>query len=189
MEVVTEREKLPLAMEDGLRIEAAAWKGEAGTAIANDEQVKCFYGRIAERAADNATLRLLFLTVGKKRIACAYCLRRGSTLYLLKSGYDPAYSPYSPFNALLLLAVEAAYRDGQRVIDLLGDEVPWKHDWTNEAVGRHWLFLFRDTLRARLVYYVKFVILPVLKRLHVLAPTDQGHSFSPHTSKLGRARS
>ena len=36
VEVITEKERVREAMQDGLRIEAAAWKGERGTAIASD---------------------------------------------------------------------------------------------------------------------------------------------------------
>lgn len=175
MEVVTDLAQLPSAMEDGLRIEAAAWKGDAGTAIASHERVKRFYELLADRAARSETLRLLFLKVDDKRIACCYCLRHGDTLYLLKSGYDPAYAHHSPSNALLFLTVEAAFQDGLSVIDLLGNEAPWKHEWTDAAVERRWLFVYRNTLRAQLIYYLKFVILPRLKLQRVFAAPGEGH--------------
>src|SRR5262249_32830409 len=52
VEVITERDRVREAMQDGLRIEAAAWKGESGTAIASDPAVTEFYMQLAEREAD-----------------------------------------------------------------------------------------------------------------------------------------
>ena len=48
-------------LEDGLRLEAAAWKGGAGTAILADPAVSRFYRLFAERAAERGWLRLNFL--------------------------------------------------------------------------------------------------------------------------------
>jgi CelD/BcsL family acetyltransferase involved in cellulose biosynthesis len=124
-----------------------------------------FYFQLAERAAQSKALNLLFLKVDGKRIAFAYCLRQGSTLYLLKTGYDPEYAEHSPFNVLMLLAVEAVSRDGIETFDLLGSEDPWKAAWTPLRTERLWLFLYRNTLPALIIYCIKVVTLPWLKRL------------------------
>jgi CelD/BcsL family acetyltransferase involved in cellulose biosynthesis len=165
IEVVGDLAGLPEALQDGLRIESAAWKGAAGTAIASDEAVRRFYLQIAERAAQSKALKLVFLEVGGKRIAFAYCLRQGSTLYLLKTGYDPEYAEHSPFNVLMLLAVEAACRDGIETFDLLGSADPWKVAWTRLRTERLWLFLYRNTLAALVIYGIKVMALPRLKRV------------------------
>jgi CelD/BcsL family acetyltransferase involved in cellulose biosynthesis len=164
LEVVGAPADVERAFEDGLRNEAASWKGKAGTAIALHEDLKRFYLTIAERAARSGTLSLLFLNVAGQRIAFAYCLRHGRALYVLKTGYDPAYAPQSPFHVLMYLAIEAAYRDGLEAIDLLGCEEPWKRLWTETAIARHWLFLHRRTARSLVIYYLKFVILPWLRQ-------------------------
>lgn len=165
IEVVGDVVGLPAALQDGLRIESAAWKGAAGTAIASDADVKRFYFQIAERAAQSKALNLLFLKVDGKRIAFAYCLRQGSTLYLLKTGYDPEYAEHSPFNVLMLMTIEAVFRDGIETFDLLGSEDPWKAAWTPLRTERLWLFLYRNTLPALIIYCIKVLTLPWLKRL------------------------
>jgi CelD/BcsL family acetyltransferase involved in cellulose biosynthesis len=164
LEVVDDIAELPEALQDGMRIEAAAWKGAAGTAIASDANVRRFYFQIAERAAQSKALSLLFLKVGGKRIAFAYCLRQGRTLYLLKTGYDPEYAEHSPFNVLMMLTIEAAFREGIQTFDLLGSEDPWKVAWTPLRTERLWLFLYRGTLSALTIYLIKVVMLPRLKR-------------------------
>jgi CelD/BcsL family acetyltransferase involved in cellulose biosynthesis len=182
MDVVTDGERLASALEDGLRIEAASWKGEAGTAIARNADLERFYGLIAERAAASKTLDLLFLKVGDKRIAFGYCLRRGRTIYLLKTGYDPEYAACSPFNALLFFAIESAFHEGLTAIDLLGCDEPWKAAWTDERTERRWLFLYRNTVSAAAIYYMKFVILPWLKRRHSNSAIGEGRGHSEQTA-------
>jgi len=160
LEVVSSAEQVVEALEEGLRIEVSSWKGEAGTAIGLHSDLKCFYKLVAERAARAGTLCLLFLRVGEKRIAFGYCLRQGRKLYLLKTGYDPQYANHSPFNILLLLAIEAACRDGLEAIDLLGEDEPWKRFWTDELIERRWFFLHGNSLRAQLIFLLKFVVVP-----------------------------
>jgi CelD/BcsL family acetyltransferase involved in cellulose biosynthesis len=165
LEVVGDDEHLECALRDGMRLEAAGWKGEAGTAIALHEDLRRFYAQVAESAARAGSLRLLFLKIGERRVAFGYCVRQGRALYLLKSGYDPEYAACSPFKVLLLLAIEAAAREGIEVIDLLGCDDPWKRAWTDQLVERRWLFLFRRSLRAQLVYFAKIVAAPWLRRV------------------------
>jgi CelD/BcsL family acetyltransferase involved in cellulose biosynthesis len=166
LEVVDAEARLPCALADALRIEAAGWKGKAGTAIACNEDLVRFYTRIGERAARSGTLCLMFLVVGGKRVAFAYCVRQGRTLYLLKTGYDPEYAPYAPFKLLLLRAIEACCREGLAAFDLLGDDEAWKREWTSDRIGRRWLFLCRNSGPAFAVHCVKFAILPWIRRRH-----------------------
>ena len=165
IEVITNREAVDQAMQDGLRIEAAAWKGRQGTAIASDPAATAFYVRLAKRLADRGQLRLTFLRAGGKRIALNYILQNRKKLYAVKIGYDPDYRTYSPGNMLLNLVLKDACRDGIEEFDLLGGDDKWKFEWTNETRDHRWLFLFRNRLRPRLLHYLKFGVVPAWKRL------------------------
>lgn len=186
LDSIADLEGLAGALQDGLRIEAAAWKGEAGTAISRSTNLERFYALIAERAARSATLRLLFLKVGEKRVAFGYCLLRGRTLYLLKTGYDPEFATYSPFHTLMYLTIESAFREGLEAFDLLGCDEPWKREWTDKATERRWLFLYRNTIAARFIHALKFVILPWLKRtrLYTALREDHGRPVLAPAAKL-----
>jgi CelD/BcsL family acetyltransferase involved in cellulose biosynthesis len=83
---------------------------------------------------------------------------------MLKTGYDPEYADYSPFNCLLFSTIELAYSEGFETIDLLGCDEPWKRVWTDQTIERRWLFLHRNTIRGLAIYYWKFVVLPRWKR-------------------------
>ncbi len=163
VEVVTRPDQIREAMKDGLRIEAAAWKGELGTAIISDPLVAEFYIQLAQREAELGRVRLTFLRVDGKRIAFNYLLQCGKKLYGVKIGYDPAYHMFSPGNMLLNLILQQACAEGIEEYDFLGADEEWKFEWTNRIREHRWLFLFKNNLRARFLHSLKFRLVPAAK--------------------------
>lgn len=164
MEILSHGEQLQGALEEGLRIEAAAWKGKAGSAISSRAELRHFYKSLAERAAQRGWLRLHFLNVNGQRIAFAYSLCYENKLYVLKIGYDPSFAPYSPCNLLTYMALGNAFEVGLAEYDILGVDDKWKLDWTKEVRPHCWMFVFSDGLRARVLHWAKFQLIPRLKQ-------------------------
>jgi CelD/BcsL family acetyltransferase involved in cellulose biosynthesis len=164
MEVIESRSAVAAAMADGLKIEAAAWKGRAGTAIISDSAVQQFYLKFAEQAADLGWLKLTFLRVNGKRIAFHYILDTGGIVYGMKMGYDPEYNTYAPGHTLLTLILQYACDNGRREFDFLGTDDAWKMVWTKETRTQPWLFLFRDGVKGRLLHRLKFSVIPAVRR-------------------------
>jgi CelD/BcsL family acetyltransferase involved in cellulose biosynthesis len=106
----------------------------------------------------------MFLTVGGRRIATSYGAVYDRRLFLFKTGYDPEYATGSPFKVLTCFAIQAAYAEGLREVDFLGDSEPWKLEWTPTSRAHDWLFVFSGTKRARLLHSLKFHVVPELKR-------------------------
>jgi CelD/BcsL family acetyltransferase involved in cellulose biosynthesis len=163
METIATADGLPQALEDGYRIEAAAWKGDAQTAIQCDPQLARFYSKIAAIAAEKGWLRLHFLTVNGRRIAFDYSLVYGRKFYLLKAGYDPEFFPYSPFNLLCDKTIAASFEEGLVEYDFLGADAEWKMKWTTTTRPHLWLFVFSKGFRTRLLHWAKFRIAPSLR--------------------------
>jgi CelD/BcsL family acetyltransferase involved in cellulose biosynthesis len=164
METIDSEQRLAQALEDGLRIEAAAWKGAAGTAISSRPALTRFYELLARRAAERGWLRLHFLNAGRDRIAFDYSLCYRNRMYLLKLGYEPAYSPLSPSNLLLQFAMESSFEEGLDEYDFLGDAMDWKRCWTSLTRTHRWLYVFGDSFKARLAHAAKFHLAPLLKQ-------------------------
>ncbi|OLC49680.1 MAG: hypothetical protein AUH43_07190 [Acidobacteria bacterium 13_1_40CM_65_14] len=164
LETVIDGAALLGAREDAFRLEASGWKAEAGTSIDSDPAVHRFYALLAERASQHRWLHLLFLTVNGERIATSYGARYGNRLFLFKTGYDPAHAQCSPFKLLIYFAVRHAFAEGLTEVDFLGDAEPWKLEWTPTTRAHHWLFVFANTSRARVLHHAKFRLAPVLKR-------------------------
>src|SRR5438128_197282 len=95
----------------------------------------------------------------------SYAVRCSNKLYLLKPGYDPRYARYSPSNLLCHLVLQDGFHDGLAEYNFLGGEEPWKLEWTKDTRPHHWLFIFSDGLRARLLHYAKFHVVPRVKRM------------------------
>ena len=164
LEILADRAAIEAACADAWRLEASGWKDQEGTSICSDASVQTFYTLLAERAADRGWLRLLFLTVGGKRIAVSYSAIYDDRLFLFKTGYDREFHTCSPFKLLTYFAAQEGYARGLREIDFLGDTEPWKQEWTEAARGHDWLFIFSNTRRARLLHSIKFQMAPEIKK-------------------------
>jgi CelD/BcsL family acetyltransferase involved in cellulose biosynthesis len=164
LEILDAAAPIASAAEDALRLEASGWKDKAGTSITSDPSVHRFYSLLAQRAAEGGWLRLMFLTVGGRRIATSYGSCFDGRLFLFKTGYDPEYASCAPFKLLTYFAIERAFAEGLREIDFLGDAEPWKLEWTSSSRVHEWLYAFPHTIRARLVHSLKFQVVPEIKR-------------------------
>lgn len=165
VETIASHENLSEALEAGLQLEAAAWKGEAGTAISSDPDVSRFYSTLALRAADRGWMRLHFLQAGPQRVAFDFSLEYKNRIHLLKIGYDPAYAPYSPSNLLVSMVLQELFaRDDVKEYDFLGESGDWKLQWTKLSRSHYWLFVFSCTFKGRLLHLIKSQLVPLLKR-------------------------
>lgn len=168
VEEVTAPDRVAAALKDGFRLEAAAWKGRAGSAINSRPELRRFYTRLAEVAAEGGWLRLQFLTVNGWRIAFDYSLGWEGKLYLLKPGYEPAYAPYSPSQLLCYLALQNAFASGLAEYDFLGDSDDWKLDWAKDSRPHCWLYVFPNRLRPTLLHAAKFRLPPAKFRTRAM---------------------
>ena len=180
------------ALADVFRLEASGWKLREGTAILSRPEVQRFYTLFAQRAAARGWLRLQFLTVGGQRIATSFSLVYGRRLFLCKTGYDPAFDTCSPFKVLTSFATEQAYQQGLAEVDFLGDTEPWKLEWTSAVRSHDWLYVFSNTARARLVYPLKFRVIPTLHRAlstqHAAPSTEHPAPSTQHPAPSAQHR-
>lgn len=167
----TVKEATPQALQEGLQLEEAAWKGVAGTAISGDPQVRAFYENFARRAAEKQWLQLNFLRAGGQRLAFDYSLDYNNQTFLLKLGYDPAVSALSPSNLLLSMTLERAFERGQTEYDFLGEQADWKSCWARDSRPNYWLYIFASSFKGRWLHFVKFRVIPNLRCLAVDART------------------
>jgi CelD/BcsL family acetyltransferase involved in cellulose biosynthesis len=148
------------ALDELFAIEAAAWKGEAGTAIACEARLRRFYTTLARLAARRAQLTLAFVRAGGRRIAGAFCLEDARTLYLLKPGYLPDVARYSPGQLLTqAIALDARARGLARV-DLLGHESDWKRKWTRDVTPHVTMTIYAPTPAGRARWVLREVARP-----------------------------
>jgi CelD/BcsL family acetyltransferase involved in cellulose biosynthesis len=160
LEILTSSASHRAPLAEGLKLEAAGWKGRSGTAILSDPTDRKFYELLAGRLAASGLLRLIFLKVAAKRIAFAYAIEYQRKLYVLKLGYDPEFSKYSPYNVLCYLLFRNLFSRGLERYEFLGAATDWKLNWTSDVRPHYWLYVFPARARTRLLHQVKFSLLP-----------------------------
>ena len=122
---------LEALLDEGFTVEAAGWKGAAGTAIAAHPTTRRFYGQIARWAAERGLLRLCFLRLDGVAVAFDFDLEAQGVYYALKGGYDEAFRRFSPGKLLRMEIIERTFgRDVVRY-EFLGENEPYKLEWAD----------------------------------------------------------
>ena len=104
-------------VEAFLDMEAAGWKGRAGTAAANDPAHAAFWREACEAMAEAGRLEMWQLRAGDVVAARQCHVRMGGTVFHLRTTYDEALGKSSPGVQLEVEAVHAFHVD--REVDLL----------------------------------------------------------------------
>lgn len=147
LEVHERLDGLDAALDDALRVEAAGWKGEQGTAIRSRPETEAFYREIAAWAAGRDWLRLWFVRLDGRAIAFAYCLETTTVHYELKVGFDPEYAKFAPGVLLTQERLRHVFESGLRSYEFLGQPEPHKLQWTDTCRELVRIQAFAPTVR------------------------------------------
>jgi CelD/BcsL family acetyltransferase involved in cellulose biosynthesis len=93
---------LARGLSDFLALEAAGWKGRAGTATLQNEDVSRFLQQAVLSLASEDKVLIHRMVVDGKAIAATIALKSGNAAWGWKVAYDEAYADYSP--GVLLVA-------------------------------------------------------------------------------------
>jgi CelD/BcsL family acetyltransferase involved in cellulose biosynthesis len=163
-----ELERVPIfrreAVSAVLRLEAAAWKGAAGTAIACDPKLSRFYATVARLLARRGALSLTFLRARGRRIAAQFGLEDGTTYFLLKTGYDPEFAHFGPGQLLVRETAIDCARRGLARFDLMGKATPWKMKWTDQSRPHVRVTIYAGSTRGRARRFAQEVARPLAGR-------------------------
>jgi CelD/BcsL family acetyltransferase involved in cellulose biosynthesis len=154
----------PVALREVFRLEVAAWKGAAGTAIACDPRAVRFYEGLARVFGPRGRLTLAFLLARGKPIAGLFALEDDTTFYLMKTGYDPEYAHFGPGQLLVRETALDAGRRGLVRYDMLGRATPWKLKWTDQLRAHVAVDIYAPSPGGRARYFVREVARPLVAR-------------------------
>lgn len=113
-------------VEEALALEAAGWKGRAGSAVLSSEHRTSFYRGLADAFAGDGSFRVSELRVNEQLAAFDLALLRNGRVYSLITSYDESVGNYSPGLVLRMALVEACFEQGLVANDLLGMLLDWK---------------------------------------------------------------
>lgn len=102
---VEAREALP----QFLALEAAGWKGAAGTAIARLPQAQAYFDSLAAQFAATDALQLDMLLLDGQPLAMGLLIESAGTRHFLKIAYDETQARHSPGRALTIAMLQADF--------------------------------------------------------------------------------
>jgi len=99
------------ALADFLALEAAGWKGRAGTAARDDAEIARFMTAAVSALAGEGEAEISRLRLDEKPIAAMVTLRSGAGAWCWKIAYDESYARFSPGVQILLDVTQALLDD------------------------------------------------------------------------------
>ena len=123
-------DELPSLLDEAYAVEAASWKGAAGSALAHEPVMGAFYRHYAEATSRQGRFRLAFLSIGNQRAAMQMAVECANRFWLLKTGYDAQFARCSPGLLLVNETVREAARRGLESYEFLGAPEEWTQVWT-----------------------------------------------------------
>ena len=150
LEIVTGIDELPAAFDEFLRLEAAGWKGPAGagSAIVLQPVVTGFYRHLVQAWGRRGACRIHLMRLDGRAIAGQLALIHGGTLFILKMGYDEAYSDLAPGFMLLHRLLDEEWRRGRFQRLSLVTDPPWAVPWAPRREPLLQATVFNHTARA-----------------------------------------
>lgn len=157
--------ELERKLEEGFVLERTGWKGQRGTAIAQDPSTRGFYSELARAAAHRGYLSLFLLRLDDRPVAFHYALSNGRRYFLLKPSYSERYDDCSPGQLLVREVLADCIGRHMEEFDFLGPNMSWKQDWTSQARRHTWLWVFRDSALGRALCRARFSWIPGVRRV------------------------
>jgi CelD/BcsL family acetyltransferase involved in cellulose biosynthesis len=84
------------AIETFMKLEASGWKGERGTALAQDDGDAAFVRRATAALAQTGQCEIVTLRAGETPVAAAIVLRHQDRAFYFKLGVDERFAKFSP---------------------------------------------------------------------------------------------
>jgi CelD/BcsL family acetyltransferase involved in cellulose biosynthesis len=152
-------------LREFIALEAAGWKGRAGTALARDDRLVSFYQRWVHEAAGRGALAVRALTLDGRAVAMHLGLVHRGTYYLPKTAYDEELGSVSPGQLLHGEVLAECRARGLRELDFLGPDMEWKRDWGPEHRPHDWLYVYRPSLAGRALHALRHRVRPAVKEV------------------------
>lgn len=149
-----------------LLLESSGWKGAAKSAIASSLVTTRFYAEMAEALSKRGMLRMYSLRVGQDLIAMQLGVAMNGAYYSPKVAYEEAFARYSPGQVLNQFVISDLSSNGFHLYDFLGPCASWKMVWTASVREHQNCYIFRPTLRGRLLHSLTMHAAVTLRRLH-----------------------
>jgi CelD/BcsL family acetyltransferase involved in cellulose biosynthesis len=124
--VIAERHALQEAVTSFVRVHKLS---RIDKSLFMDKQKITFFSNIAKEFFDSNMFELPILYINGAVAASLYCFIYRDTVYIYNSGFDPAYSKWSPGIVLISLYIQKCIEEGRNRVDFLRGNEPYKYSF------------------------------------------------------------
>ena len=160
-------EEVEPILEEVYDVECSGWKGQQGSGIKQNADVKKFYTKLIQHWAETDQLRLCILRYENRIIAFQINVLVQGVLYMLKIGFLDELSSLSPGQALQTQILRWAFHQPEiSIFDMLGgggEAFATKMKWATHAEQLSTLLVFKRSFLGRLAW-LRYVIAPIIKQ-------------------------
>jgi CelD/BcsL family acetyltransferase involved in cellulose biosynthesis len=139
-------DEVAAALQDFLALEAGGWKGRAGTALAQDADVRRFVEAAIGALAARGAVQVARLSCRSRPIACVLTLMSGNVAWSWKVAYDESFAAFSPGVQAFLDLTEALLANNELAdVDscAVADHPMIDHLWRERLSLGDWLIDLR----------------------------------------------
>lgn len=129
-------DELPALLRVALSIEDQSWKGQNGSSLTKDSELRRFFEAYLHKACAQEILRICLTYVNEQPISMQIAIQVHRGFWLLKVGYDESVAKSSPGIQLTMNTIKHSIEQGLARYEFLGSEEPWLRAW---PIERHHL--------------------------------------------------
>jgi len=114
-------------------VEGSGWKRRAGTSLQMNERLRKFFHLYSAHMAREKKLRFGLFRIGNATVAAQLAVESANRYWVLKVGFDEAYSRCSPGILLMHESLRYAFERQLLAFEFLGSDEPWLRLWTERV--------------------------------------------------------
>jgi CelD/BcsL family acetyltransferase involved in cellulose biosynthesis len=131
-EVTPAPSQVDALLETVVAIEGSGWKGRRGSSLGCRADLRGFFRRYCQRAAERRRLRVAMVSFGSEIGAIELSVNAYDRLWQLKIGYHETLAPYYPGLHLVEASIRSAFERGLEAYEFLGSAETWEERWRPE---------------------------------------------------------
>lgn len=126
-------------------------QAQGGTSWFADAQRYRFASLVLERFSRHQWLDVVYLMLDGQVIAYYLGFAYNNVVHFWNTGFNPAFSQFSPGKVLLYHWLQDSFAQGYREFDFMVGEEPYKLQWTDAVRPNYEIFLFKKTVRSQIL--------------------------------------
>jgi CelD/BcsL family acetyltransferase involved in cellulose biosynthesis len=162
------------AVDEMIAVSARSWKAQSGADLTGDAAGRSFLLQLIDTLGPSGEVQIFFAKLHDQTIAYELLFGYNATVFPLRADFDSQYSKMSPGTVLLYHVLKHLFKQRHyQTYDCCADDYPYLRQWTKDQCTHKDLTIYKRSLKARILYDLKFNVAPVYRRLY-RAVTNRG---------------